>query len=173
MKTTTKTFRATLLFLFSSYTTTVSSALASAESEPSSLEDTLHNELSLDFAFNLPRQVSRGQELQPFFTTNFLGGQSPQPIVFSGNSERPFEVNGDTFPDFPTAANRVCDNQKNACADMANDASKQTRFRVGDCDEQRERCMNSAQSATETSFADKPGPTLVVSNATHDIFCDT
>ncbi|KAK3951941.1 hypothetical protein QBC32DRAFT_238125, partial [Pseudoneurospora amorphoporcata] len=131
MKATTA-LRTIILLFISSYTTALA---ASSDSQPS-LEDTLHNELNL--AFNLPRQVSTGQELQPFFTANFLGGQSPQPIVFPGNPSRPFEVGGNTFPDFPTAANRVCDNQKNACADMANDSSNRTNF--NDCDKQRGGC---------------------------------
>ncbi|KAL0466683.1 hypothetical protein QR685DRAFT_547750 [Neurospora intermedia] len=191
LRTTTTTTTTTIFLLFlSSYTTVFA---ASPDSDSPTFEDTLHAEL--DFAYNLPREVSTGQELDSFFhTANFLGGASPQPIVFSGNPSRPFEVNGETFPsvyhatllylyrvptddvssqpDFATAASRVCDNQKNACADTANDENKKTSFGVSDCDKQREQCMNSIESATETSFAAKTGPTLVVSNATHDIFCD-
>jgi hypothetical protein len=36
--------------------------------------------------------------------------------------------------DFDTAANRACDNQKNVCADLANNGTGS--FRVGDCDQQ-------------------------------------
>ncbi|ESA43789.1 hypothetical protein GE21DRAFT_232 [Neurospora crassa] len=166
LQTTTTTTTTILLLFLSSYVT-----VFAASPDSPTLEDTHHAEL--DFAFNLPRDVSTGQELDSFFhTANFLGGASPQPIVFSGNPSRPFEVNGETFPDFATAASRVCDNQKNACADTANDENKKTSFGVSDCDKQREQCMNSIESATETSFTVKPGPTLVVSNATHDIFCD-
>ncbi|KAK2047831.1 hypothetical protein LZ31DRAFT_539348 [Colletotrichum somersetense] len=55
-------------------------------------------------------------------------------ITKSSNSGRPFEVDGDTFPDFATAANRACDNQKNKCADAANSGSQN--FKVSDCDKQ-------------------------------------
>jgi hypothetical protein len=43
-------------------------------------------------------------------------------------------VAGDTFPDFQTAANRACDNQKNDCSKLANNG--QASFSVGDCDKQ-------------------------------------
>jgi hypothetical protein len=36
--------------------------------------------------------------------------------------------------DFETAANRACDNQKNVCADFANNGTGS--FKVGDCDQQ-------------------------------------
>jgi hypothetical protein len=36
--------------------------------------------------------------------------------------------------DFETAANRACDNQKNVCADAANNGTGA--FKVGDCDKQ-------------------------------------
>lgn len=89
--------RTTALALFISIT----ASATPTESESSSLEDTLHQELN--FAFNnLPREVLAGQELQPFFVrNNFLGGQAPQPIVFSGDTQRPFEVGGDTFVSEP------------------------------------------------------------------------
>lgn len=88
---TTTTTTTILLLVLSSYAT-----VFAASPDPPTPEDTLHAEL--DFAFNLPRQVSTGQELDSFFhTANFLGGASPQPIVFSGNPSRPFEVNGETF----------------------------------------------------------------------------
>lgn len=55
-------------------------------------------------------------------------------ISSSGDADRPFQVDGDTFTDFQSAADRACDNQKNNCADMAN--SGQGNFEVGDCDKQ-------------------------------------
>jgi len=66
-----------------------------------------------------------------------LGGQSASPIINSGDPDRPFEVDGDTFPDFETAANRACDNQKNRCAEIANaNGGQGGQFSVGDCDRQ-------------------------------------
>ncbi|KDN72409.1 hypothetical protein CSUB01_00092 [Colletotrichum sublineola] len=78
----------------------------------------------------LPRQDS--QNLQAF--DGNLGGVKASAITKSSNPERPFEVDGDTFPDFATAANRACDNQKNKCADAANNGSK--KFSVSECDKQ-------------------------------------
>lgn len=84
-------------------------------------------------------------------------------VTNSGNSDRPFAVEGDTFTDFPSAANRACDNQKNNCAQMAN-SNNNAGFDVGDCDQQnskllmeimmREAAVHSTHSAPCTlSFA--------------------
>lgn len=43
-----------------------------------------------------------------------------------------------TQPDYETAANRACDNQKNACADLANSGAASSE--VGDCDLQSGEC---------------------------------
>ncbi|CCC09324.1 hypothetical protein SMACR_05262 [Sordaria macrospora] len=90
----------TILFLASVLTASASPDSGAPDLPPPSLEAPslqVHNELNFAFNNNLPRQISTGQELQPFFTANFLGGQSPQPIVFSGDAKRSFEVGGDTF----------------------------------------------------------------------------
>ncbi|KAI0612834.1 hypothetical protein PtrSN002B_003657 [Pyrenophora tritici-repentis] len=47
------------------------------------------------------RQVS---DLQTF--TSALGGTKASPITNSGDAKRPFKVDGDTFTDFETAAQR-------------------------------------------------------------------
>jgi hypothetical protein len=59
-------------------------------------------------------------------------------ISQSSDSDRPFEVDGDTFTSFSDAANRACDNQKNACADLFNNSGDKDSvgFDVGDCDSQ-------------------------------------
>lgn len=104
------------------------------------------------------------KDLQAF--SGSLGGAKAQSITQSSDQKRPFEVNGDTFTDFRSAANRACDNQKNACADMAN-GSKKGEFTVGECDKQNEECKSAAASATQTAFN-----ALVSSNAEFDFFCD-
>ncbi|KLU83294.1 hypothetical protein MAPG_02358 [Magnaporthiopsis poae ATCC 64411] len=109
----------------------------------------------------LPRQT---KDLQAF--NGALGGAKAQSITQSSDQKRPFEVNGDTFTDFRSAADRACDNQKNACANMAN-GSKKGEFSVGDCDKQNEECKSAAASATQTAFN-----ALVSSNAEFDFFCD-
>ncbi|KAH6855130.1 hypothetical protein B0I37DRAFT_48409 [Chaetomium sp. MPI-CAGE-AT-0009] len=89
------------------------------------------NQSEFSMGFILPRQQSR-TNLQVF--SGALGGAGAPAITNSGDPERPFEVDGDTFNDFDTAANRACDNQKNLCADMANNGGGN--FEVGDCDRQ-------------------------------------
>ena len=83
-----------------------------------------------------PRQQGQGatgQNLQAF--TGALGGIKADAVTNSGNSERPFEVDGDTFTDFNSAAQRSCDNQKNKCAQEANNGGN-AGFEVSDCDNQ-------------------------------------
>ncbi len=46
-----------------------------------------------------------------------LGAPAP-PIMNSGDSERPFMVMADTFPDFQSASQRTCDVQYNKCGDV-------------------------------------------------------
>ncbi|KAK4102120.1 hypothetical protein N658DRAFT_515374 [Parathielavia hyrcaniae] len=119
-----------------------------------------------DFAMGvlLPRQQGRAN-LQIF--TEALGGASASAITNSGDTRRPFEVDGDTFVDFDTAANRACDNQKNVCANLANNGTGS--FRVNDCDQQTERCKSTASAATVRTFSP---PVLVSSNDEFDFFCD-
>jgi hypothetical protein len=61
------------------------------------------------------RQVSN---LQTF--SQALGGTPASAITNSGDKERPFSVDGDTFTDFDSAAQRSCDNQFQACQNAAN-----------------------------------------------------
>ncbi|KAF2809708.1 uncharacterized protein BDZ99DRAFT_463478 [Mytilinidion resinicola] len=77
------------------------------------------------------RQVSN---LQTF--NGSLGGAAPA-ISNSGDPKRPFEVDGDTFTDFKSAAQRTCDNQANTCSEAANDAKDKGPFSVNDCNSQR------------------------------------
>lgn len=80
----------------------------------------------------IPRQAAN---LQVF--TSALGGATAPAITNSGDPDRPFAVDGDTFPDFATASNRACDNQKNACAKIANEGGQRDgELTVGECDRQ-------------------------------------
>ncbi|KXX82584.1 hypothetical protein MMYC01_200784 [Madurella mycetomatis] len=92
-----------------------------------SLDASFHGEFRM--AMLAPRQATN---LQAF--TGALGGAGASAITNSGDPERPFEVDGDTFPDYETAAIRACDNQKNVCADLANNGTGS--FSVGECDQQ-------------------------------------
>jgi hypothetical protein len=60
-------------------------------------------------------------------------GASADAITFSGDTTRPFLVNGNTFVNFAAAAQRTCDIQFNACADAANSGAA---FSVNDCQTQ-------------------------------------
>ncbi|OLN85743.1 hypothetical protein CCHL11_07776 [Colletotrichum chlorophyti] len=122
----------------------------------------------------LPRQGS--QDLQTF--EGDLGGAKASAITKSNDPDRPFEVDGDTFevdadrvayaqPDFQTAAGRACDNQKNKCAEAANNGP--SKFDVSQCDEQNQKCKEAGQSSTKQTFGE---PVFAGTDGNFDIFCD-
>ncbi|KAL2884954.1 hypothetical protein HOO65_090249 [Ceratocystis lukuohia] len=74
----------------------------------------LKDELNAGWTFGLMPRDTSSENLQIF--TGALGGAEADP------------------PDFATAAGRSCDNQKNACANIANSGGGS--FTVGDCDSQ-------------------------------------
>jgi len=108
----------------------------------------------------IPRTLTN---LQTF--TGALGGAVASPITDSGNPARPFEVQGDTFPDFASASTRSCDNQHNICADLANNGTGS--FTVSQCSDQETTCL-AAQSTATTNFQ-----VLVSQNAQFDFICDS
>ncbi|KAK1852101.1 hypothetical protein CCHR01_05253 [Colletotrichum chrysophilum] len=136
----------------------------------------IHEELQMGWKMGLlPRQAT--QNLQTF--TGNLGGVAASAITKSNDPSRPFEVDGDTFnleewcangqsqPDFATAAGRSCDNQKNKCSQAANNAA--TKFDVSKCDEQATECRSAIDSTSKQSFGD---PVFAGSDGNFDIFCD-
>lgn len=68
------------------------------------------------------------------FTGNI--GAAAVPITNSGDATRQFDVNGDTFVNFAAAAQRSCDVQFNACANLANSGAS---FSVSDCSAQESK----------------------------------
>ncbi|OCK81940.1 hypothetical protein K432DRAFT_325301, partial [Lepidopterella palustris CBS 459.81] len=92
------------------------------------------------------RQVSN---LQTF--NGSLGGPAAA-ITNSGDPKRPFEVDGSTFTDFQSAAQRTCDNQANTCSNAANAAGNKGGFTVSDCNTQKTACESAQASATTQSF---------------------
>ena len=58
------------------------------------------------------------KDLQTFDSA--LGGIRASSIMNSGIPDRPFAVEGNSFPDFATAAQRSCDEQFQSCQQMAN-----------------------------------------------------
>ncbi|KAH4927991.1 hypothetical protein HBI56_119920 [Parastagonospora nodorum] len=85
--------------------------------------------VSSDFEISLiPRHqlfLRQLNDLQIF--TSALGGVRASPITNSGDTERPFRVDGDTFNDFQSAAGRSCDNQFQGCQAVANGNGGQVR----------------------------------------------
>lgn len=77
----------------------------------------------------LPRQSN----FQTF--TAALGGVAATPVTDSGNADRPFQVKGDTFVNAGAALQRSCDQQFNACANLANGGDKS--LSVGACGAQK------------------------------------
>ncbi|KAI1099580.1 hypothetical protein F4804DRAFT_337091 [Jackrogersella minutella] len=114
----------------------------------------LVDELRRDFQLGLfGRQQQPISDFQRF--TSALGGQAAAQIVSNDGSDsknNPFKIvggtrsNGQTFPDFTTASNRVCDDQKNDCADLSNNGGAS--FKVSDCDTQDTTCK-SANTPTD------------------------
>jgi hypothetical protein len=70
------------------------------------------------------------------FTGNVGNVAQASPITQSSDPKRQFEVDGQTFTDFQSAAQRSCDNQFQQCSKAAN-AQGNKAFKVGDCDTQK------------------------------------
>ncbi|KAK2613593.1 hypothetical protein N8I77_000498 [Diaporthe amygdali] len=87
------------------------------------------------------RRQAKGNNVQTF--TGALGGAAPA-VIDSGDSKRPFSVNGDNFVNQGAALQRSCAVQHNACANAANSGSGN--FSVSDCGAQEDAC-NAAASA--------------------------
>lgn len=71
-----------------------------------------------------------------------LGGIAAPAVTNTGDSSRPFSVNGNTFANQAAALQRSCDIQQNACSDAANRG--QTGFTVNDCQAQQQACLAAA-----------------------------
>ncbi|KAL5380449.1 hypothetical protein DPSP01_007771 [Paraphaeosphaeria sporulosa] len=106
-----------------------------------------------DFTHLVPRHMlffRQSTNLQTFDSA--LGGVQASPIEKSGDSKRPFSVDGDTFPDFDTAGQRSCDNQFQGCSKKANESGNKGGFKVSDCDDQKGKCNDAQKSATVKDF---------------------
>ena len=67
-----------------------------------------------------------------------LGGEA-LPVLESGDKDRPFLVNGNTFANAEAAVQRSCDIQFNKCADAANSGQLDGKT-LQDCDAQKAKC---------------------------------
>ena len=80
--------------------------------------------------------------------------------------------------DFKSAASRSCDDQKNACAKIANDGDQSNGLKVSDCDKQRDTCKSAQEKATVTSFGSSASSQassqaqVVTSDDEFTYFCD-
>jgi hypothetical protein len=101
-------------------------------------------------------------------------------ITSTGDPSKPFAVAGDTFSDFPTAATRSCNNQHNACAEIANNSGDKN-LTVGQCDTQQTQCLAaqtqtestlSVDSAAATTTTTSAAATLKTADANFFYFCD-
>jgi hypothetical protein len=73
--------------------------------------------VSMNELFARQTQNGRISDLQTF--TGALGGIKAPSIVRSNNQERPYQVEGNMFPNYMEAAIRTCDIQKNDCSDVS------------------------------------------------------
>ncbi|KIN08134.1 hypothetical protein OIDMADRAFT_22960 [Oidiodendron maius Zn] len=135
--------------------------------------------LGLDVVYGvMPRATSN---LQNF--TGALGGVAAEPITLSGDSQRPFAVDGETFTTLSAAVERSCGIQHNGCSDTANsghDGQDGSGLTVGMCDTQQTSCVDGGSSSATTSppastteaFAAITG-TPQSSDANFFYFCDS
>jgi len=110
--------------------------------------------------------------------TGALGGAAADPITSTGDATKPFAVAGDTFSDFQTAAIRSCNNQHNACAQVANNSGDKS-LTVGQCDTQQTACVaaqsgsnSTAAAVVAATSASSAQPTLKSADADFFYFCD-
>ncbi|KAB8245185.1 hypothetical protein BDV35DRAFT_394195 [Aspergillus flavus] len=76
--------------------------------------------------------------------TGTLGASTPL-VTNTGDSERPYGVDGDTFTDYESAASRSCNNQFDSCQKIANTDQSST-FSLQDCQDQLNSCMSTVSS---------------------------
>ncbi|KAG9198120.1 hypothetical protein G6514_010446 [Epicoccum nigrum] len=93
-------------------------------------------------AFGAPTRRQAGGNVQTF--TGALGGVTATPVINTGDAKRPFSVKGATFTGLGAALARSCDQQFNACANLANGGDKT--LSVTQCTAQKDQC--DAQAST-------------------------
>ncbi|KAH7395933.1 hypothetical protein BKA64DRAFT_72856 [Cadophora sp. MPI-SDFR-AT-0126] len=82
-----------------------------------------------------------------------LGGVEAEPITSTSDPKRPFAVGSNTFTSYEDAAVRTCNNQKNACADVANGKKNPDDITVAQCDDQETDCSNNASKVNPSTIA--------------------
>ncbi|PVH84647.1 hypothetical protein DL98DRAFT_512071 [Cadophora sp. DSE1049] len=107
-------------------------------------------DMQIDFPGFL-RAPREEQNLQTF--KGALGGVEAEPITSTSDSKRPFAVGEDTFTTYEDAAVRTCNNQKNACAKVANGKKNPDDVTVAQCDDQETDCSNNASQVNPSTIA--------------------
>ncbi|KAK0101328.1 hypothetical protein ONS95_006504 [Cadophora gregata] len=107
-------------------------------------------DMQIDFPGFL-RAPRAEQNLQTF--KGALGGVEAEAITNTSDPKRPFAVGGDTFTTYEDAAVRTCNNQKNACAKVANGKDNPDNIAVGDCDDQESDCTKVAAQVNPSTIA--------------------
>ncbi|KAE8411252.1 hypothetical protein BDV36DRAFT_90604 [Aspergillus pseudocaelatus] len=100
-------------------------------------------------------------------STGTLGASAPA-VTNTGDSERPYGVDGDTFTDYESAASRSCNNQFDSCQKIAN-TDQSSSFSLQDCQDQLNSCMSTISS---TSVASQ-GATIASAPTTSSLTTDT
>jgi len=72
-------------------------------------------------------------------SSSSIGGIAAPSVTNSGDADRPFLVNGNTFVNESAAVQRACSIQNNACSNAVNSGAV-TGFTVGDCETQETSC---------------------------------
>ncbi|KAF2635966.1 hypothetical protein P280DRAFT_473387 [Massarina eburnea CBS 473.64] len=122
------------------------STLSAASPQPALVAD--------EYMHLMPRNTlffRQATDLQTF--TQNLGGVSASPITNSGDPKRPFSVDGQTFTDFQSAAQRSCDNQFQNCSNTANAQGNKGGLKVQDCDGQKTSCNDAQKTAKAQDFS--------------------
>lgn len=145
----------TLLLLL----TTLLPTLSASTPSPALVPDSLIHLMPRHTLF-----LRQASDIQSF--NQALGGFKASPITSSGDAKRPFSVDGDTFTDFQSAAQRSCDNQFQQCSQAANQQGNKGDLTVQACDQQKNDCNNAQQNAQVKDF--QGAPAVLTENAGPD-----
>ncbi|KAL3710427.1 hypothetical protein TMatcc_004222 [Talaromyces marneffei ATCC 18224] len=99
-------------------------------------------------------------------SSTILGIAAPA-ITRTGDPKRPFGVDNNTFPDFPSARQRSCADQFNICQLMAN-TNKTVDFTLPDCENQQKRCLKANQAVVAASSSTSSSSLTSTSTSTSE-----
>ncbi|KAL1991407.1 hypothetical protein VTN49DRAFT_5399 [Thermomyces lanuginosus] len=97
--------------------------------------------------------------------TGSLGTAAPA-ITSTGDSMRPYGVNGETFADLYSAAVRSCSLQWISCEKIAETGNEAVGFPQEDCHEQRDQCLQFQQQIDLLGFPESAASGNSVTSST-------